>query len=101
MTKNPFVNGSLASLYIFIIVFVMDFGNRFTDHKYTFLAPVAAISLFTLSAAVMGYLFCFQPIQLYFYGKKKQGVKLFLHTTLVFGSITILVMALLFSGLIS
>lgn len=62
----------------------------------TLMAPIAAISLLTLSAAVMAYLFCFQPIQLYLDGKKKQGIKLFLSTMGIFGGITILILILMF-----
>jgi hypothetical protein len=57
---------------------------------------IALISLFTLSAAVMGYLFCYQPAQLYFEGKKKDAVRLFLQTVAVFALITVILFGLLF-----
>jgi len=97
MTKNPASNAFAASLYIVTIALVMTWGTRIMAPKQdTFLAPIAVISLFTLSAAVMGYLFCYTPLTLYFDGKKKAAVNLFLQTVLVFGIFTALALATLF-----
>lgn len=103
MSKNPLVNGIGASLYIVLVSLVMQWGTSMIPKNKpdTFMAPVVVISLFTLSAAVMGYLFGFAPIQLYFDGKKKQAVSLFLKTVGVFGAITVTLLALFFSGIIS
>lgn len=101
MSKNPIINGIAALVYILFIVLVMNFGMKITPHPNTFIAPLAVVSLFTLSAAVMGYLFCYTPLQLYFDGKKKQAVRLFLQTVVVFGCITACILGLLFSGIIS
>lgn len=101
MTKNPFINALVASLYIFLIVAIMTFGtSQLINKSDTFLAPIAMVSLFTLSAAVMGYLFLYQPIQLYFNNKKNAAVKLFLQTVGVFGLITMLVLMLLFFNIL-
>jgi hypothetical protein len=99
MTKNAFINALAASLYIVFIALVMFFGTKFTGPNDSIIAPMAVISLFTLSAAVMGYLFLYQPAQLYFDNKKKQAVSLFLQTVGVFGVITVILLLLLFSGL--
>jgi hypothetical protein len=101
MSKNPIVNGLAASVYIILIASVMNFGTKIMSQPDTFLAPVAVISLFTLSAAVMGYVFCYQPVQLYFEEKKKQAVRLFLQTVIVFAGITVLTFVLLFTGIFS
>jgi len=100
MSKNPFQNGILASLYIFLVVWIMTFAGKMADQPDSFLAPVAVISVFTLSAAVMGYLFCLQPLQMFLEGKKKQAVNLFLQTVAVFGGLTLIILVLLFSGII-
>jgi len=100
MSKNPIVNAVAAGAYIVLIVLVMNFGVKTVPHPNTFVMPVAMISLFTLSAAVMGYLFCYQPAQFYFDGKKKQAVSLFLHTVIAFACITAFALALLFTGVI-
>ena len=100
MTKNPLVNGISASLYICILVLVMTWGTKMVPREDTFMAPIVVISLFTLSAAVMGYLFCYQPATLYFDGKKKQGMQLFLKTVIVFATITVAMLILFFSGVV-
>jgi len=100
MNKKAVINGFVAFAYIFILVSVMNFVSRSAEQPDSILAPIAAISLFTLSAAVMGYLFCLQPIQLYLDGKKKQAVSQFLQTVTVFGIITVVLVGLLFSGIL-
>ena len=91
MTKNPFVNALAAELYIAAVASVMFYGLRLADKKETILIPIAVISLFTLSAAVMGYIFLYQPVQLYFEGEKKSAAGLFLKTTAAFACLTIFV----------
>lgn len=98
MTKHPILNALAAEAYIVFIGLVFTFGEKYAPREDTLLAPMAVISLFTLSAAVMGYVFCWQPGQLYFDGKKKQAVNLFLQTVGAFGVITMLLFGLLFSG---
>lgn len=100
MSKNPVVNALVAFGYIVLVVLVMGWGSKM--HQYadnTLMAPLIVISLFTLSAGVMGCVFCYQPIQLFFDGKKKLAIDLFLKTVIMFGGITVLVMVGLFSGL--
>lgn len=101
MSNNPVVNGLAASVYIVLIVLVMNWGTKMVPHPNSFMAPIAVISLFTLSAAVMGYLFCYEPAQLYFDGKKKQAARLFVQTTVVFACMTAIVLVLLFTGVFS
>lgn len=98
MSKHPLVNALSAFAYIALVALVMNFGSKMANHPDSFLAPVAFISLFTLSAAVMGYLFCYQPLQLYFDGKKKAGVQLFLQTVAGFGVLTAVAMVLVLTG---
>jgi len=98
MTKNPFINAAAASSYIILVAFFMFYGSKLFGPKDTILAPIAMISLFTLSAAMMGYLFVYQPLQLLLDGHKKQGVDLFVRTVAVFAGITVVVFILLFFG---
>lgn len=60
------------------------------------LVGIAMLSLFVLSAAVMGYFFFFQPLQLYLDGEKKQAVNLFIKTVGIFACITALVFSIIF-----
>lgn len=99
MSKNPFVNGFTAFGYILIVVLVMDLGSQMEAQRNALIAPLAIISLFTLSATVIGYIFLLQPIQLFLSGSKKQAIKLFLQTVAVFGAITFILLIALFSGL--
>ena len=74
----------------------------FTGQKFPVLSiPLLAqlpLSLFTLSAAVMAYVFGYEPFQLYFDGKKKQALDLALKTIAAFAIITAIILVLLFSG---
>lgn len=101
MSKNPVLNGLSALIYIVAVAFVMYFGTKNLPKEDTIFAPIAMISLFTLSAAVMGYIFGLQPVQLYLDGKKKEAVQLFLKTLMVFGFLTALMLLLLFTGAFS
>src|SRR3989338_2491079 len=96
MTKNPLVNACAASLYIVMVASLMYYGPKLAGHVETVVVPIAMISLFTLSATVMFYLFLTQPIQIYFEGEKKAAVNLFLKTVVIFGGITAVILLALF-----
>lgn len=91
MTKNPFINALVAAIYIVLVVFAVNIvaDNEVNIGVAQFITPIMMISLFTLSAAVMGYVFCYQPLRLYLDGDKEKGVKLFLKTVLIFAIIPI------------
>ena len=93
MTKNPFYNAISALIYIVFIVLVMNFmSNTGVDtNTAQYIMPIIMLSLFTLSAAVMGYIFLLQPIRLYLENKKEEGISLFIKTILVFGGLTLLI----------
>ncbi|MDE2399971.1 MAG: hypothetical protein KGL67_03115 [Patescibacteria group bacterium] len=74
--KKPFIHALAAALYIVIIVLVMNVVTSILPGK-TLLIPMAVLSLFVLSAAVMGFLFLSEPIQLYMGGKQKEAVAFF------------------------
>ena len=98
MTKNPVWNALAASAYIIAVALVMYYGPKLANPEAedTFLMPVAFLSLFVLSAAVMGYLFIFQPLQLYLEGQKQQAITLFLSTVGVFAAITAVILVFVF-----
>ncbi len=89
MTKNPFYNAFAAITYIVTIVLAINSVSDFETNEYplSLITPILFLSLFTLSAAVMGYLFCYQPLRLYLDGKKEKAVKLFLQTVGIFALI--------------
>lgn len=88
MTKNPFYNALAASAYIVFGVFFMTWFTRQVPPPDTFLIPMAVLSLFVLSAAIMGYLFVYQPIVLLIEGKHKEALNLFLSTVGIFAIFT-------------
>ncbi|OGH02931.1 MAG: hypothetical protein A2798_00690 [Candidatus Levybacteria bacterium RIFCSPHIGHO2_01_FULL_37_17] len=99
MSKNPIINALTALLYIVMVSLFMFYGTRNLPKEDTVFAPIAVLSLFTLSAAVMGYVFLFYPLQLYLDGKKKESINLFSKTLLYFAAFTLIVFVILFSGI--
>lgn len=101
MIQKSFLKASLAELYIVLLVSVMQYVQRVVPESKTILIPIAMLSLFVLSAAVMGYLFVSEPVMLCIDGKKEEAMRLFLSTVGVFAAITALAFLALFSGAFS
>lgn len=99
MTKNPLINASCALGYILLLTTVFNIIAQGGPKPDSFLAPAAFLSLFTFSAAFMGYVFCSQPIMLYLDGKKSQAVSLFMRTIFIFGGLTAVVFAIALTGI--
>ncbi|MDP3725965.1 MAG: hypothetical protein Q8R36_02080 [bacterium] len=95
MSKNPFLNALAASLYITFIASVLYYGPKITPHVDAVIVPIVILSLFVLSAAIMGYLFLYEPAQLFLEGEKKKATQLFLQTVGVFALITLLILVTL------
>ena len=93
MTKNPLYNALAASGYIILLVSAMNFESKIQmdENVASFIMPIIMLSLFTLSAAVMGYIFCYQPLRLFLEGEKEKAVKLFLKTVGIFAAITLVI----------
>ena len=87
--KNPIVNAVAAGVYIALLVTIMNHVSSVRPED-GLIMPILGLSLFTLSAAVMGYLFLSQPIQFYLDGKKKEAVAFFLRTVAAFAVITVI-----------
>ncbi len=101
MSKNPLINALGASGYIGLVVTLLHLVSSTQKNKPdTAFAPVAFLSLLTLSAAVMTYLFFYQPVVLFIEGEKKAAVDLFIKTVLVFGVFTLIIWALMVLGVI-
>ncbi|KKW39285.1 MAG: hypothetical protein UY89_C0027G0002 [Parcubacteria group bacterium GW2011_GWA1_54_9] len=92
MSKNPFVNALVASGYISLLATAVFTLPRYvTDNELGVMAPMLFLSLFVFSAALMGYLFVYQPVLLVIDGNKKEATKLFLTTVFTFACITIVI----------
>lgn len=99
MTKNPLSNALAAIAYIIIVASTMYYGSASAGQtEDSVFAPIAMISLFTLSAAVMGYIFLGTPLQLYLDNKKKEAVNLFLRTVAIFAGVTVIILIAFLSG---
>ena len=61
MTQNPILNALSATLYIALVASLMFNMEKIPDGVDSILMPIAMLSLFVLSAAVMAYVFWFKP----------------------------------------
>ncbi len=84
MSKNPIFNALVGLLYITGVVTLIFYAPAFLSIEETIFIPIAMLSLFVFSAACMGYIFLYQPLQLFLEGEKKKSVTLFLNTLLAF-----------------
>lgn len=80
MKHTPFLSALGASVYIVVIVSLINSFQVFSDKKDTIAIPMLMLSLFVLSAAIMGFLFVSQPLRLYFDNQKGEAVSFFLKT---------------------
>ncbi len=99
MPKKPFVHALVAALYIIVIVTVIfALEGRFPEED-TIFAPMAMLSLLTLSVAFTGYVFVSWPLMLYVEGKKTEAVSFFLKTVAIFAVFTATFFILMALGL--
>jgi hypothetical protein len=95
MKWNPLINAAAASAYIGAVVLFMHFIQSFRhDTPDTLLDGMGIMSLFVFSAAVMAFLFFYQPVLRLLENKKSEAVSYFLKTLGIFGVITIVVLIL-------
>jgi hypothetical protein len=99
MTKNPFLNALSATAYISLVASIMFYGPKGSIPEPSVMIPIVILSLFVLSAAMMGYFFLYQPVRFLIEGNVKDATKLFLLTVLSFACITgVMVLAWLSLG---
>ncbi|MDB5190201.1 MAG: hypothetical protein JWN49_527 [Parcubacteria group bacterium] len=95
MKWNPFINALAAVAYIGAVALFMHFIESLRhDTPDTLLDSLGFISLFVCSAAIMAFLFFYQPLVRLIEGKKAAAVSYFLKTIGIFGAITVAVLAL-------
>jgi hypothetical protein len=100
MTKKPLYNALAAFAYIVAVVFIVNWAGNNDVLETSLLMPVMMLSLFTLSAAVMAYLFLYQPLMLYLEGKKEDAVNLFIKTLLIFAIMPLSIFMLYFFNIL-
>jgi|SRR3989344_2905993 len=73
--KKPFLHALAAALYIVVIVFVVQgVTSILRIEEGTLLIPMTMLSLFVLSAAIMGYLFLSEPLYLLAENRKQEAI---------------------------
>lgn len=87
--KSPYFHSLLAEVYIIGISLVLH-SLQNPNSPDTIFAPILALSLFVLSASIMGYLFLGKPLQLYLDGRKQEAVSFFTETVLGFAVLTLI-----------
>lgn len=76
--KKPFLYASGAALYIVIIVLIIQIATALLKtFQGTIIIPMTMLSLFVLSAAIMGFFFLYEPLLLLIEGKKKEAIIFF------------------------
>ncbi len=76
--KKPFLYASGAAIYIVFIVFVVQFiTSLLKSQGESIIIPMTMLSLFVLSAAVMGFLFLSEPLYLLIENRKREAIIFF------------------------
>lgn len=95
MKWNPFINTIAAAAYIGAVALFMHFIQSLRhDTPDTLLDGIGVISLFVFSAAVMAFLFFYQPLLRLVANKHAEALSYFLKTLGIFGVLTIIVLVL-------
>ena len=95
--KQPFLRALGAALYIVaIVLLIWGFGAALGDQEDTIVIPMTMLSLFVLSAAVMGYLFLSEPLTLLVENRKQEAVVFFAKAVGFFACFVALFTSLLF-----
>ncbi|KND47727.1 MAG: hypothetical protein AB201_02200 [Parcubacteria bacterium C7867-006] len=95
--KKPFLHALAAALYIVAIVLIAErVGNALKNQPDTIVIPMTMLSLFVLSAAIMGYIFLSEPLQLLIEGKKKEAIAFFSKTVGFFACFVLIYTIILF-----
>jgi hypothetical protein len=94
--KKPFYFAGTAAAYIALIVWgINTVGAILHDKPDTLFIPMAMLSLFVLSAAIMGFLFLSEPLKLFLEGQKQEAVYFFLKTVGIFACFVAIFLILL------
>lgn len=86
MKWNPYLNGLGAAAYIAGLALLISHISRLHhDTPDNLVGSIAALSLFTFTAAVMAFLFFYHPVTLLIDGEKRAALPFFLKTLATFG----------------
>ncbi|MFA6520413.1 MAG: hypothetical protein WCT44_02270 [Candidatus Paceibacterota bacterium] len=95
--KKPLLFASGAALYIIVIVNVTQaLSFLLKNQNETIIIPMTMLSLFVLSAAVMGFLFLSEPLSLLMENKKQEAIIFFAKIVGFFACFVVIFAVLLF-----
>lgn len=95
--KKPFLHALGAALYIvFIVLVIQGVSFLIKSQNGTILIPMAMLSMFVLSAAIMGYLFLSEPLFLLAENRKQEAIVFFAKEVGFFACFGIIFAILLF-----
>jgi hypothetical protein len=96
--KKPFVYALAAAVYIVIIVSLINIIASVMpkDDSGSLIPMIMMLSLFVLSAAVMGFIFLSEPFRLYMENRKQEGVAFFVKIVGIFACFVVGFLVLLF-----
>lgn len=94
MKNNPLINALLAGMYILLVVGII-YSLQSPNTPDTIFAPIFLLSLFTLSAAVMAFIFFYQPFKLYFDNHRKEALTYFMKTVGYFALLVLISFSIL------
>ncbi len=96
MIKNPYLNAFMALGYIALIILIINKTSSIAANAPdVLLAPVTMLSLFVLSALVMGILFVYEPLRLFLENQKQQSLSFLIKTVGTFACFVIILALLL------
>jgi len=93
--KKPFLNALAAITYIATIVSIISLTSSLAPKEDSIFAPIVMLSLLVLSVSLMGFLFFYQPFNLYTENHKQEAVSFFLKTIGFFACFMIIFLLLL------
>lgn len=93
--KKPFLHALGAAIYIIVIVIAMQTVTSVLDND-TIIVPMTMLSLFVLSAAIMGFLFLSEPLSLLMENRKKDAVIFFAKVVGIFACFVAIFIILIF-----
>lgn len=84
-----------TAMYVSLVASFMYFAGQNAPKEDGFFVPVAMLMLLVLSVAIVASLIFGRPVMWYIDGKKKDALRLLLHTLGIFAVITFVVLILL------
>lgn len=88
--KTALVDSVGTAVYILAVISFMNYASSIGWGKNNqIFVPIAMLMLLVLSASVTGYLMVGRPALMYFDGKKKEALALFIYTLIAFAIITV------------